>query len=61
MNVKKAVLIGKNILIALWEDNYLTICTNKECYTTSRASKDNEKLFYIAQAFYSDKKIKKLI
>lgn len=62
VEAEKAVMLGNDIVIVLWKDNYLTICTDKSCYTTSKASETNKKLFYIIQAFYSDKrKVKDLI
>lgn len=60
IEVDKAVMLGDDIIIVLWKDNYLTLCTKEKCYTTSKASEANKKLFYIAQAFYTDRKVKKL-
>ena len=52
---------GSRVVISLWRDGYLTVCTSKAkgedgyCYTTSKANKEvNRELFYILQAFYSE-------
>ena len=61
MEVEKAVKMfrdGEVILVVLWKDGYLSVCKlNKvggACYTTSRPSKANKQLYYMAQAFYSN-------
>lgn len=57
--VEKAVKMSGehgDVLIVLWRDKHLSICSfgggDGVCYTTSRASKSNEQLYYIAQAWY---------
>lgn len=67
--IEKAVVAfdgdGRKIIITLWKDKHVSVCSNSEpkrfeCYITSRP--EGERLFYIAQAYYSSLgfKIKKL-
>lgn len=56
--VKKAVELhdeksGKKFLVSLWADGRVSICSDgpeHECYVSE---KDGEKLYYIAQEYYS--------
>ncbi len=59
--VKKAVEAfdgeGRKVMIVLWEDGHVTVCHNSEpkkfeCYITSKP--EGEKVFYLAQAWFSN-------
>lgn len=58
VGVKKAAELfdektGRKVLVVLWEDGHVSICSGgpeHECYM---ADKGGEKLYYIAQAYYS--------
>jgi hypothetical protein len=56
--VKKAAELfdektGKKVLVVLWEDGHVSVCSDgpeHDCYT---AEKGGEKLYYVAQAYYA--------
>jgi len=51
--IKKAAELfkdGDRILIVLWDDNRLQVCTKHSCDISERPVK--EEVFYIAEAFY---------
>jgi len=56
---------GKKVIITLWKDKHVSVCANSEpktfeCYVSSKP--EGERLFYLAQAWYSSLgfKIRKL-